>query len=264
MHRDDHPPKPLCQPEADTVSATIFHEPWWLLAASNGRYEEVAVKQANEVVGRLPFVVNQRLGFRTLRMPPFTHLLGPTVVPGNGKYQTQVSRRLSIIRALIDQLPNYHFFKQAFDPSIGGGLAIADGLAFQERGFVVKPQYNFQIDCRGDLSSIWESMHFKTRQHIRQSEQRYSVSSLDDPDHFVRFYIENQITRNRNAQLRFLNFPSLHSECQTRTCGEILVAKSPNQVPVAMTFLVWGYGHLYYLLSTRATNAPMMVGQQTF
>ena len=192
--------------------ATIFHEPWWLSAATNDQYDQVTVKRANKVIARLPFVVKQRMGFRTLRMPLFTHLLGPIVVTGDGKYQTQLSHRLSIVRDLIDQLPSFHFFKQAFDPSIANGLAIADGLAFQEHGFMIMPQYNFQVDCRSDLNNIWDDMHFKTRQHIRHAEQKYSVTPLDDPDQFVRFYVDNLIERVRNAQSSFKTFTSLYSD----------------------------------------------------
>jgi hypothetical protein len=255
MNGDKGPPEPRFEPETDAFGTTIFHEPWWLSAASKGRYNEVTVKQGNEVVGRLPFLLNKRMGFRLVRMPPLTHLLGPIVVAGDGKYQTQMGRRLSIVRALIDQLPHFHFFKQALDPSIASGLAIADGLAFQERGFTVKPQYNFQIDCRRDLSGVWDGMNFKTRQHIRQAEQRYLVAPLDDPQQFVDFYTSTLARRIRNAaQSNLHNFPLLYTECKARTCGEILVAKTPRGVPAAMTFLVWGYGYMYYLLSTRVAN----------
>ena len=135
------------------------------------------------MVGRLPFVTTRKLGFTALRMPPFTHVLGPSVDVGKGKSQTQLLRRLSIVRDLLDQLPPFDFFKQAFPATT------ADGLAFQDRGFQISPQYTFQIDCRRDLEQLWNEMHFKTRQHIRRAEEKLSIDTIEDPQEFSRFYL---------------------------------------------------------------------------
>src|SRR5262249_26373330 len=73
---------------------SLFHQHWWLNAVSNGAFEEAQVTAGTEVVGRLPFVVTRKLGFTQLGMPPYTHVLGPIVTPGSGKFQTQLLRRL--------------------------------------------------------------------------------------------------------------------------------------------------------------------------
>jgi hypothetical protein len=234
-----------------TLSTSLFHEPWWLSAVTGGRYNEVVFKQGNQLVGRLPYVAKQQGPFHVLRMPAFTHLLGAAVDAGVGKHQTKLVRRLSITRALIDQLPPFVYFKQIFDPSIDSGLAIADGLAFQDRGFKVAPQYTFQIDCRNDLKSIWDGMHFKVRQHVRRAEERYSVITLDDPDRFVQGYLENVRKSGKVNRIDFNHFPTLFSECQIRMSGEILAAVGTDGASVAMVYLVWGHGIMYYLLSTR-------------
>jgi hypothetical protein len=71
--------------------------------------------------------------FSTLRMPPFTHLLGPMVDAGLGTAQTQLLKRMSIVRDLIDQLPKFDSFKQKLSTST------VDGPAFQDRGFEIMP-----------------------------------------------------------------------------------------------------------------------------
>jgi hypothetical protein len=171
-----------------------------------------------------------------------------------GKPQTRLLRRLSITRSLIDQLPPIAFFTQHFDPSIDGGLALSDGLAFQERGFQIAPQYTFELDCRASLETIWKGMHFKTRQHIRRAEEKYSVCSVDNPAQFVDFYVKNIKASGKTNQTLFSSFPALFSECRDRTCGEIIGAFAPDGSPVAMAYLVWGHGTMYYLLSTRIPN----------
>lgn len=259
-------PKPTARSRSDSraagkpaaadppVTGTLFHEPWWLATATNGSYHEARVMSGDQVVGRLPYVLSRHMGFTISRMPPFTHVLGPMILPGTGKPQTLLVRRLSIIRDLIDQLPDVAFFKQAFSPSLAEGLSLADGLGFQDRGFQVTPQYTFEIDCRQPPDAIWQSMHFKTRQHIRRAEEKFSVSEVYDPQAFMAFYLGNVQAAGRRSFIDFSTFPALYAETQARGCSEILCARWPDGRPAAMVVLVWGHGKMYYLLSTRARD----------
>jgi lipid II:glycine glycyltransferase (peptidoglycan interpeptide bridge formation enzyme) len=234
------------------VKISLFHESWWLSAATDGRFQETVVKQGNNIVGRLPYVTKRRGPFRIVRMPPFTHVLGPAVDAGLGKPQTRLMRRLSITRSLIDQLPPHSYFHQHLDSSLNDGLANADGLAFQERHFVVAPQYTFEVDCRQSLDDIWAAMHQKTRQPIRRAEEKYSVRIVDDPQCFVDFYLKNTKAWGHVNRIEFEYFLPLFSECRARECGIILGAFDHDATPIAMTYLVWGHGIMYYLLSTRS------------
>jgi hypothetical protein len=227
----------------------LFHEPWWLSAVTQDQFQQVTVTSGDQVVGRLPFVITRKMGFTVVRMPPFTHLLGPAVDAGQGKEQTQLLRRLSIVRDLLDQLPRFDFFKQAMSATN------ADGLAFQDRGFEVTPQYTFRIDCRRDPQEIWREMHFKTRQHIRRAEEKFTIATEEDPDKFVKFYQANVTRQGRVNRMNFTPFGAVFRECGMRNCGEILSAAWPDGTPTAMVYLVWGHGVMYYLLSTRASDA---------
>jgi hypothetical protein len=237
------------------VKISLFHEPWWLSATTGDKFQEAVVKRGDEVTGRLPYITKRRGPFNIVRMPPFTHMLGPVVDAGEGKHQTRLMRRLSITRSLIDQLPPNFFFHQHLDPSIDDGLALADGLAFQERKFGVSAQYTFEIDCRQSLDEMWAAMYLKTRQHTRRAEKAYSVRTVDDPQHFISFYLNNLETRGLNNRIDFSNFPALFGECQSRSCAHILGAFDHDNSPVAMTFVAWGHGTMYYLLSTRSSKS---------
>ena len=238
-----------------TLGPSLFHEQWWLQATTGGQYLEVKFMQGDHLAGRLPFIITRKFGFRMLRMPPFTHVLGPAVDSGSGKYQTRLVNRLSVVRSLIDQLPHFDFFKQAIDPKIDDGLALSDGLAFQDRSFQISPQYTFEIDCRsGGIESLWNRMHFKVRQHIRRAEANCTVATVDDPQRFSSFYLDNLRKSGRKSNIQFGQFPVLFSECCARKCGMVLAALQPNGTAVAMAYFVWGHGTMYNLLSTRALD----------
>jgi hypothetical protein len=236
------------------AAGSIFHEPWWLSAATGGRYESVVVEQGGKIVGRLPYLSTHRGPFRISRMPPFTHILGPLVDAGVGKPQTRLSRRLSITRELIDKLPPFTHFEQYFDPSMEQGLAMADGLAFQGRGFAVTPHYTFTIDCRNELDQLWGAMHFKTRQHIRRAEEKYEVRSVDDPAVFTDVYLRNIKALGKRNMLEFQHFPALFAECRSRDCARILGAFSTDGSPLSMVYVVWSHTTMYYLMSTRGPD----------
>ena len=221
-------------------------------AVTAGCYQEVTVERGGQIVGRLPFLVTRRGPFRLSVMPPFTHVLGPAVDAGVGKPQSRLVKRLSITRELIDQLPPLLHFEQYLDPGVDEGLAEADGLAFQSRGYSVAPQYTFEIDCRQSLPELWSAMHFKTRQHIRRAEEKYAVTTVLDPAFFVAEYLKNIAALGRTNLIPFDYFPALFSACRSRQCGEILAAFTPQGTPVSLVYLVWSPQTMYYTLSTRS------------
>lgn len=237
-------------PDSSCVpSGSLFHERWWLSAVTQGNFKEVTVSKGGRIVGRLPFVLERKMGFTTVSMPAFTHVLGPWVDSGAGKLQTRLLRRLSIVRDLLDQLPRFDSLKLALN------AATADGLAFQDRGYELTPQFTFLIDCRRPPHEIWEDMNAKTRQHIRRAEEKFAVVPVEDPHHFMQFYQTNSDRRGRVLPPNFGIFDTVFHECRSRDCGEILSAIRPDGTPTAMIYIVWGHGTMYYLLSSRAADS---------
>ena len=105
----------------------------------------------------------------------------------------------------------------------------------------------FEIDCRVDLDKIWTAMNFKTRQHVRRGQEAFSITTVEDPNHFVRFYRDNLRKQGRVSFLPLETFPALFSETHVRGCGELLSANRPDGKPAAMIFLVWDQGTMYCL-----------------
>ena len=233
---------------------SLFHQPWWLSATTGNKYSEVTIVHDATSVDRLPFVAGRNAGFQLIKMPSFTHTLGPLIADSGGKYQTRLANRLSATRSLIDKLPSFDFFKICIDPSCDDGLALADGLAFQDRGFQVSPQYTFRIAQGLSVGSMWDALNFKVRQHIRRTEEKYSLETIWDPDIFVAFYTDNLIKTGYRSNIEFDTFPQLHRECLARECGTVMAAVSPDGRAAAMVFVVWDDDVMYYLLSTRAPD----------
>jgi lipid II:glycine glycyltransferase (peptidoglycan interpeptide bridge formation enzyme) len=162
---------------------------------------------------------------------------------------------MSTTRALVDQLPRHSYFHQHLDPSLDGGLAMIDGLAFQECKFEVMHQYTFEVDCRRGTAELAAALNLKTRQHIRRAEKTHSVRPVDDVRSFIDFYMRNLHAAGRQNRVDFGHLPALFAESRARDSGTILGAFDSVGSPIAMTYLVWGHGIMYYLLSTRSLQS---------
>src|SRR5208283_1074079 len=154
----------------DYVRGALFQENWWLEACTGGAYDQVEAEIKGRVAARLPFVTVRRHNFTIIGMPASTHILPPWVDCGDGKPQTQLTKRLSLVRNLVEKLPRFDYFEMAV-PSYN----LVDGLAFQIEGFRVVPQYTFHLDCRRPVEELWQGMNSKLRQHIRRAEEKYLV-----------------------------------------------------------------------------------------
>jgi len=231
------------------MQGTIFHERWWLDAACNGYVEEATVKLSGRVVGRLPYLYQRRYGFRFIGLPPLTHVLGPLIDTGPGKPETRLRSCLSIVQGLLEQLPPADSFMHCCE------MSPQMVLAFQQCGYLVKPQCNFRLPAGVGLPAVLEQMNFKTRGHIHRAEKDYAISRLSDPARFVHFYRRNMHKTGRTDRVALDRCAPLWEACQARDAGEIIAVHDDAGEPAAMAFIVWDRTSLYYLLATRAPGA---------
>jgi hypothetical protein len=237
----------------DPLTPTIFHEEWWLDAATGSNYDVAEVRTDGRVVGRLPFSVTRRFGIRVIRMPALTYFLGPAIDDGEGGLNTRFLKRLKITRELIDQLPSTSF--QYVKCQRGTG----DVIAFQELGFRTHVQFTYEIEPTA-VDTLWGHLRNKTRNMIRKAEEQFTVTQFTDPDSFVRLFGDNLSARNLQTEIDSTLCRKIISACVDRERGKILIARNDKNQIVAANFCVWDATSAYYLLSTRSQNSGNSVG----
>lgn len=112
------------QPRAPTV----FHQEWWLAAATGGTHRWVEVEESG-VVARLPLWLARRYGALACDMPVLTHALGPVLSEGSGNATTRRRRRVEAVRALARAMPRVALFRHVFHPTA------TEPLGFQAEGY---------------------------------------------------------------------------------------------------------------------------------
>ncbi len=235
-------------PGYDPLAPTIFHEEWWLDAATGGNFDVVEANSGGRVIGRLPFHMTKRFGLKMIRIPGLTYFLGPAIDEGEGSSNTRFLKRLEITRELIEKLPPapWQYVK------CHGG--VTDVIAFQELGFRTYVQFTHEI-APGPVEDLWQQMRNKTRNVIRKAKERFLVTELSDAHEFVRLFERNLEVKGLVNGLNGALCRNVISSSLARQRGRILAARDRNNQVVAANFCAWDEASTYYILSTRNENA---------
>lgn len=229
---------------------SVFHEPWWLDAVTDGNWQQSEVRQDGMLVGTMPYIVDRRFGCDVSIMPLMTRTLGPVVKPGGCKPATEFRRRSEIINQLIDQIPKTSVFEQIFDP------AITDVLKFQEAGFACSVEYTFRTQLGQSPAEMWSLMLDKTRNLIRSAtKEGLTACRIDEVETFCDFYESMLQDRGRQNYYTTAAMLRVCREAMQRDAGAALGAYDADGVLQAAIFLVWDEANSYYLLTSRQPKA---------
>ncbi len=234
-------------PGVDPLTPTIFHTGWWLEAASGGAYQEVEVRSGGRVIGRLPFAIGEHIfGLRSCGAPELCHGLGPALDVGPGSLTTRNNNHFEITQSLIRQLPPCSAYAM---PLHAGAL---DTFAFSDAGWTTRVQFTFVVHPSGE-TALWQTLRDKTRNVIRRAGERYTVTTLTDPDEFARVYDSNLAGRHMHNRYRRIN--AVCAAAMERGYGRILAVRGENGEVLAAIFVAWDQRAMYYLLTTRSPAA---------
>jgi hypothetical protein len=232
----------------DPLAPTLFHQPWWLDVATGGQYDVVESRHHGRVVGRMPYMLERRLGHTVSVMPPLTHVMGPAVDDGEGTATARFLQRLGVTRELITKLPAASYFRQKLH------RGITDALAFQMEDHEASVQFTHEIAPR-PIAEIWQGMRDKTRNMVRKAEKHFVTETLDDPDRFARLYLDNLAARRRRDRVNVPVCRALIAASLARDCGRIYAARQASGDIVAATFCAWDATSAYYLMTTRSPDS---------
>lgn len=242
-------PPPLKTPPLNPLEPTIFHEAWWLDAATNRSHSFAEVSDKNgRVVGRLPYEIRTRWGIPYSPMPELTHFLGPAVDEGVGSLPRRTLRRWEITRELISQLPQLSSIR------IKCHRGTQEILPFQEAQFRTFVQFTHEL-APGPEATLWNGMRDKTRNVIRRSREQFEPRTVTEPDAFLDFYARSLDSRGLTNYLDRSRCRAVISESLERGRGRILAIHHKDQSIRAAIFYVWDRAVAYYLMSARLPNS---------
>ena len=227
---------------------TVFHEDWWLDAATDGRYSVAEVQAGNKTVGRLPYLVRSRFGLKGIWTPPVTYFLGPGIDEGEGSPNNRFLKRMDITRELIAKLP-----KSSWE-CIRCHAGIKDMIAFQEQQFRTYVQFTHEI-APAPTELLWQQLRNKTRNVIRRAQEQLAIEQMVDPEEFIRAHKNNLAAEGEDDSLDMDACRRLLNSALARKQGRIVAARNAEGEITAANFCAWDNETSYYVLSTRSSEA---------
>ena len=240
-----HPAKAnaAVETEASLGTNSLFEQPWWLDAVAPGAWGAVEVSRDGNVVARLPYVTEKRLGLRGLNMPPLTQTLGPWLAPSEGKQTGQLARQKELMTELIAGLPPHDYFHQRFHYSI------SNWLPFYWSGFEQATRYTYVIEHLDDLDLVWAEFRSNARREIRKAQKRVAVRTDLSVERFLDI---NTLSFKRQG----LELPysrelvwRLDVACAERQARRMFFAEDGQGRLHAALYIVWNEDSAYYLMS---------------
>jgi hypothetical protein len=239
---------PSISPTRDLLNPTVFHQSWWLDAVTLGRYSVAEVSAGGRTVGRLPYLMRNRLGLQGIWTPPLTYFLGPGIDEGDGSPNNRFLKRMEITRELISKLPRSSW------QCIRCHAGITDMIAFQKQGFRTYVQFTHEIQP-APFESLWRQMRNKTRNVIRRAEEQFILEELDDSEEFIRAHETNLAAEGVRDSLDLCACRRVVAAALERRQGRIIAARNGKNQIIAANFCAWDGTTSYYVLSTRSQEA---------
>lgn len=235
----------------DDLDVTIFQQPWWLDAVSDGRYRAISAGDANSYIW-WPYLERRWLGFTVIDGPLFSHTLGPVIRTPRAKLTSQVSQRRKLINAALEQFPRAQGFSQVLDASVD------NAFDYVMAGFEVGVRYTFHVPtAAASEEALWGRLKDKARNSVRRARQFYDVGHGMSVMDFHRLYERNlSRTGHPNHHPREV-YARLAEALAVRDRHVVMTARSHDSGEiVAATLVVWDRRYLYYLRATHdGTNA---------
>jgi hypothetical protein len=230
------------------LTPTVFHEEWWLEAATQGRYSIAEVCTGGRTLGRLPFLMRKRFGIQGIWTPPLTLFLGPGINEGEGSPNNRFLKRMDIMRELIHKLP-----RSAWQCIRCHG-GITDVIAFQEQRFRTYVQFTHEIHPEPE-EVLWNGMRAQTRNSIRRAKEQFVIGEIADVDEFIRLHQKNLASEGERNTLDLEACRRVLTAALHRERGRIIVARNMRNQIVAANFCAWDRKASFYVICTRNESA---------
>jgi hypothetical protein len=233
----------LCLNES---SVPLFSRDWWLDAAVGPNGWDVAVvMNEKHIVAALPYVIRQRYSMRILTQPALTPMLGPWIRDKRSGETKQLSRENELMEMLIDQLPRFDHFAQAWHPKI------ANWRPFFWSGFQQTTYYTYVIPDLSNKEKLWAGLDGNLRRTIMTAQKKHGLQVREDMSLDVLLELNRKTFARQGLRLPYPDefVRRLDAACVERGCRKLLVVVDSAGVPISGYYYVWDENSAYGLIA---------------
>ena len=221
---------------------SLFQKEWWLEAVAPGQWDVVVVKKGDELVARLPFVIEKKYGFTILTQPPLTPMLGPWLRATNAKHSKQLSTQKELIWELLKKLPRHDLFSQSLHPSI------TNWLPFYWEGFEQTTRYTYLLNELSNLDVLWDGFNEQVRRNIRKAQSKVTVKMGLDVERFLDINEKTFLRQQRKLPYSRELVKRIDSAARDQNASQIFYAEDSTGRIHAAIYILWDEQSAYYMM----------------
>ena len=224
---------------------TIFHKTGWLEACDRSLGKKVKIFGCFHdglLVGGCSLFLEKTynvvpVAVSTCPMTPYGGFV-LSASPGVGVHKQESFSR-QIIESLIKEFNKEHFFFI----SIQNSPAFLDIRPFTSRGWQSRVFYTYYINLENNLKSHADSL---VKKNIRKAENnRISIEPFSDISRYYDMLCETYARKNRKPPCSKGLITELYSFIKNQNCGDMVVAKTPDDKIACAEIVVWDNRQAY-------------------
>lgn len=220
---------------------SVFEQPWWLDIVAPGAWGEVFVREGDEVVARLPYVLHKG----RIYMPPLTQTLGPWIKPEYRAFQpgnTQLSKQKELVSALLEQLPSHKSTHITMDSSNDYVLP------YRWQGFRYEPSFSYRLSNLQDIEAIYANLNKTAKKNIKYARNKTVPVESPTPEQMLSLLDKTFAAQGRKWPHDRALTQRLMETAAANGCGRLLIAQDADGNLHAGAFLLYDENVCYYLL----------------
>jgi len=228
----------------------LFHQPWWLDAASPGAWTGLVVTDGEDRTGIWPLTTVRRGPFNLIGNSLMTPYLGPALfLPDNLTAVRRADAAFGLAHALVSALPRAHQWRVAMTPA----TTVEAGL-FSSAGFAVSARQTYWLRLgETPLKTVLARAHTNIRRALRRAADAGLVIAEESTavDHIYAL-LQRTVSR-RGARLPYAeaDLRRLCSASLTRGRGRLITARNRAGALLGAQWTVWDATTAYNLLNAR-------------
>jgi hypothetical protein len=229
----------------DSISCvnSVFEQPWWLDAVAPGQWSCATVESGGEVVARLPYVYQKRLGFNLLGMPEYTQTLGIWIKDTGAKTTKRLERQKDLLFEIIEQLP------KRYNVDIYLDHRCRYVLPFKWKGFALIPVFSYRLESLADEDVLWNGLRENAKTDIKKAQNRIKIVDSLPVDTLISIQAKTfarQGRRNYDSHSALLK--RLDKTLSEHNARKLLCALDERGRVHAASYFVYDEQTCYYLI----------------
>jgi hypothetical protein len=218
---------------------TIFHKTGWLDACARSQGKKVKIFgcfQDGRLVGGCSLFPERKFGMvpianSTCTLTPYGGFI-LSASPGTGVHKRESFSR-EIIESLIREIKKEHFFSIIIQNS----PEFLDIRPFTSNGWKSHVLYTYYFNLEDNIESQFDPT---AKKNIRKAEKnRIIIEPFSDVSRYYDLFCETFVRKKMETPVSKRLFTELYSFIRDQNCGEMVVAKTPDDEITCAEIVIW-------------------------